>query len=249
MNSLVVNGLTIGDVPRVVGTISSLACLTAFPSQCKDLCDVAEVRLDEIGLVGGWVEACLEIEKAGTPVMLTLRSKREGGKCDRSDDERLKIFEQALEAVSIIDVEFNSGLAVRIKPAIEDHRKALLVSYHNFGKTPSTQEIQEIIAKAEAQASIVKISTMVNSEADVMALQKVLSNGADVPLCVIGMGAKGTKTRTSFPCLGSCLTYGYLDFASAPGQLSSRQLVEHLRAAHNSYNEGFIIGHQVLEYA
>jgi len=61
-----------------------------------------------------------------------------------------------------------------------------------------------------------------------------LSRRGKQPLCVIGMGNAWKQTRVSFPKLGSCLTYGYLDQPTAPGQVSAaelvRQLREHLKA-------------------
>jgi len=46
---------------------------------------------------------------------------------------------------------------------------------------------------------------------------------------VIGMGEAWKQTRLSFPKLGSCLTYGYLDKPTAPGQESAAELVRQLR--------------------
>jgi len=46
------------------------------------------------------------------------------------------------------------------------------------------------------------------------------------PICVIGMGELGVKTRTEFPRRGSCLTYGYFESSAAPGQLPAATLME-----------------------
>ena len=62
-------------------------------------------------------------------------------------------------------------------------------------------------------------------------LKQLLAKDWGLPLCVIGMGTLGTPTRTDFPRLGSCLTYGYLDTPVAPGQLSARARLDHLRPA------------------
>ena len=50
-------------------------------------------------------------------------------------------------------------------------------------------------------------------------------------LCVIGMGPDWAHTRVLFPQLGSCLTYGYLDKPTAPGQFSAAELTEKLQQA------------------
>jgi 3-dehydroquinate dehydratase len=50
------------------------------------------------------------------------------------------------------------------------------------------------------------------------------------------MGALGKQTRTAFPKLGSCLTYGYLDKPAAPGQLAAAALVRRLKKLLPGYN-------------
>lgn len=235
--------LALGKIPYVVGTITTRAGLQAFPSEYPDACDIAEVRLDEIGVFPGWAEACKKIEAAGRPVMLTLRSTKDGGKCERSREERRAILTQGLDCVSIIDVEYYSDSPASFWPAVTAAGKALLVSYHDFAHTPARQVLEKIIAEAGQHASAVKIATMIKTDADLVTLDAILREKRKVPLCLIGMGAKGTPTRTSYPGLGSCLTYGYLDAVSAPGQRSARELVAHLRRSHPAYEAEFIRCH------
>ena len=47
-------------------------------------------------------------------------------------------------------------------------------------------------------------------------------------ICVMGMGEAGAISRVALPCAGSCLVYGSLDHATAPGQLSCRELSREL---------------------
>lgn len=227
--------LPLGKIPFVVGTLTTRAGLAAFPSAHRDACDIAEVRLDEIGVFPGWMEACRKIEAAGRPAMLTLRSTKDGGKCGRSREERRTLLTQAAACASIVDVEHNSDASAELQPAVAAAGKLLLVSYHDFVGTPTRAVFEKIIAEASPHASAVKIATMVNTDADLATLEAVLSEPRKIPLCLIGMGAKGTRTRTGYPALGSCLTYGYLDAVSAPGQLSARELVAHLRKTHPAY--------------
>lgn len=235
--------LKIGKVPYVVGTITTRAGLAAFPRDYQEACDIAEVRLDEIGVFPGWREACRKIEATGRPVMLTLRSTGDGGKSELSRAERRAILTQAAACASLVDVEYNSDSPESIRPAVNAAGKVLLVSYHNFAQTPSRDVLEKIIAEAGQHAEAVKIATMVHTEADLVTLEAVLREKRKIPLCLIGMGTKGTSTRTSYPGLGSCLTYGYLDAVSAPGQLSARELVAHLRKTHAAYDREFVRRH------
>ena len=227
----------------MVGTLTTRAGLDAFAVEHRDACDIAEVRLDEIGVFPGWKEACRKIEAAGRPVMLTLRSTKDGGKSELSRAERQAILTQAAACASIIDVEHNSDSPAELKPVVAAAGKLLLVSYHDFARTPPRGDLEKVIAAAAPHASAVKIATMVNIDADLATLDAVLREPRKIPLCLIGMGAKGTRTRTDYPALGSCLTYGYLDAVSAPGQLSARDLVAHLRRIDAAYDREFVRRH------
>lgn len=237
------NNAGIGQIPRVVGTLTTRAGLEAFPPEYREACDLAEVRLDEIGIFPGWMEACHRIERAGTPVMLTLRSRTDGGKCERSRAERRAILTQAAACASLIDIEHNRDSPPDLSPAVHAAGKTLLVSYHDFARTPPREVLEKMIAEAGRHAEAVKIATMINTDADLLTLEAVLREKRKIPLCLIGMGAKGTHTRTDYPALGSCLTYGYLDSLSAPGQLSARELVAHLRRNLPGYDAEFIRRH------
>jgi 3-dehydroquinate dehydratase len=70
---------------------------------------------------------------------------------------------------------------------------------------------------------------MIKHGSDVDVLRALLRRRWEKPICVIGMGRAWSKTRIEFAMLGSCLTYGYLDKPTAPGQMSAAELVRRLR--------------------
>jgi 3-dehydroquinate dehydratase type I len=213
----------IGKEPRVVAVVTSLESLTRFAALPVKPCHLAEIRLDHIGPDSNWLPLCRKIERAGTPVILTLRAAYEGGKWSGPDEERLSIVERALPDVAVVDVELKSGFVLTL-----GHRQAqIIVSYHDFAGTPAADELRTKIALGFAQgADVVKISTMINSPDDITVLETLLTENWVGPLCVIGMGKLGERTRTDFPGRGSCLTYGYFESPAAPGQLSAEKLME-----------------------
>jgi len=231
MNTVKFGNLTIGEIPRVVGTLLSFDSLRKFATSPDKLCDIAEARLDEIGLDHSWAAECQRIEKSGTPVIATLRAAVEGGKSHLANPDRLKVLREALEHVSAVDVELNSGLAAPLAESAAAKHRALIVSFHDFAQTPAHGELEKIVKEGAKVGSVVKVSTMVKTPSDIQVLERLLRQSGPVPLCVIGMGDAGSSTRKDFPLLGSCLTYGYLDTPAAPGQLSARALVEHLGSA------------------
>ncbi len=218
--------LTLGSPPRVVGTLSQRSSLPSSFNVSNYDCDVVEVRLDVIGVdTPDWLAECRAIEAAGIPVLLTLRANYEGGNWAKPDADRLPIITSALEHLSCVDVEFASEFCVPLCRQAEKLGKCVVVSSHNFQVTPDYTELKGILDKIqEIPNAIPKITTMINDESDVTVLSKLLEFAKTRPMCVIGMGPKGTRTRTLFPSLGGCLAYGYLDVPSAPGQLSAKQL-------------------------
>ena len=222
--------LVLGKVPQVVGTVSSAEFLRNFsPKSAQASCDVLEVRLDHIAGVP-WPCICDSIEKSGLPTVLTVRLQNEGGNWKAADADRIPIYEEALDHVSMIDVELRSQIARKMTRLAKEKNKIALISYHDFAKTPNLSELKNIVREAKEFAQVFKISTMVQSESDIEALRLLLDEHWSIPICVIGMGPLGTRTRVEFPKLGSCLTYGYLDKPSAPGQLSAAELSVQLKS-------------------
>lgn len=223
------------SVPRVVGTVSSLDYLRNPPSNSGGDCDILEARLDQLDTSDSspWLQACLDVEAKGTPVLATIRLPRDGGKWKEGETARHPLLVSALTHLSAIDVETDSLLRADLCERAVSLGKSLIVSYHNFEATPPPEELCALVESVlECPIAIPKLATRVHTQADVDILQEVLSTYASSrPLCVLGMGdGLGTRTRTRFPKLGSKLSYGYLDRPIAPGQLSSAELVSILRS-------------------
>jgi 3-dehydroquinate dehydratase I len=248
-NTITIGNLRIGEIPSVVGTISSLESLNAFAAAQVNVCDIVEVRADEMQEGPSWIEGCKEIETLGMPVILTIRLQNEGGKWIKQDEARMPLFEEALQHLSAVDVELESDLMPAVCRLAKTLHKSTVISFHDFEKTPSLEKLKEIAKRSAESGSLIKISTMAKTSQDIVTLQKLLECDFGAPLCVIGMGTSATKTRVTFPSMGSCLTYGYLDTPSAPGQLSARALNEQLRSILPDYNQQFVIQKQILEFA
>jgi 3-dehydroquinate dehydratase-1 len=219
------SALAVGLAPRVVGTLCSLA-----PK--GELCgDILEVRLDKMVRPADWLQRCAALQSGGRPVLLTVRLRAEGGDWENDDEQRLEIYQQGLLELAAIDVELGSVICRAVARAATRLKKASVISFHDFEKTPPLRELCAIVEKAQAIGSIAKVSTRIRREGDVDVLRSLLRQRWEKPLCVIGMGRAWSKTRVLFATLGSCLTYGYLDRPTAPGQMSAAALVRRLRRA------------------
>jgi 3-dehydroquinate dehydratase-1 len=230
--------LSVGPVPRVVGTITMPETLATAGAGGDRPCDIVEIRLDKLGgNAPEWLMKAKAIEARGFPVLCTVRLAAEGGDWRRPDEERTGLFAMALEHLSAVDVEFQSRLLAKVANMARAARKPLIVSAHDFVKTPPLRALQNLVLEAGRYASVVKVTTMITRPADVRTLRELLEQDCGVPLCVMGMGPAGTETRTLFPTLGSCLTYGYLDASAAPGQVAASELVEKLSLLFPSYRQ------------
>jgi 3-dehydroquinate dehydratase-1 len=222
--------LILGLAPQVVGTVSQADTLARLGVGMPRVCDIVEIRLDLIGPdAGPWLEHAKAIETQGFPVVVTIRLADEGGQWTQPDAERLPLFEAALEHLSAADIELRSPLLETVCAAARRRQRALIVSHHDFLRTPPAHELRRIVFKAAEYGPVVKVATLTQTEEDVATLRELLGQKHPGALCVLGMGPLGPRTRTEFPKLGSCLTYGYVDVPVAPGQIAAHELIRQLR--------------------
>jgi 3-dehydroquinate dehydratase I len=225
--------LELGKCPRVVGTVCQPATLDAGWTLPTIPCDIVEVRLDLFATrPSDWLQRAAGLQAAGIPVILTVRSKDEGGRWDGSESDRERMLATALDALPTIDVEWTSQIKEVLCRQGAALNKPVIVSHHNFQATPELSYLRDVVDGILALGeTIPKISTFVNRQEDIDTLHALLGLYARrLPICVIGMGPLGTPTRLGFPLAGSALTYGYLDRAVAPGQLAAGVLREALRS-------------------
>lgn len=215
--------LTLGAGPLVVGTLSSLAGNIPLAG------DLIEVRLDKMKRPPDWLKRCQAIEAGGKPVLLTIRLRVEGGEWPEDNSERLQLYNEALPTLSAFDVELSSVICADVAKEAQRLGKVCVLSHHDFVQTPPLKDLEWIIEHAHRIGGVAKVATMVHKEADLETLRALLAKKWKGPLCVIAMGDAWKETRVSFPKLGSCLTYGYLDQPTAPGQWSAAELVRQLR--------------------
>jgi len=140
-----------------------------------------------------------------------------------TEGERLQLLCQCISfGARYVDVEIESGseFISTIREFATQHNCKLIISYHNFEKTPDLSELKEIAERCHAaQADIVKIACMVNDEQDILNIKSLYS--ANYPIVVLGMGEKGTITRIKAYEWGAPFTFvaATPDSQTAPGQV------------------------------
>lgn len=183
---------------------------------------IAELRIDQFARADEAYVVAQARRLHGLPILATIRLAVEGGAWTGGEDERQRLFKAVLPDVDGIDIELRATetLAALI-PAARAANKPVVVSHHDFERTPSYDALAEVAARAvQAGADIVKIAAHVATDDDIAVLGRLLAEGPARSMVVIGMGEKGLPTRLLFPRQGSLFTFAAKgDRASAPGQL------------------------------
>ena len=82
-----------------------------------------------------------------------------------------------------------------------------------------------------------KIAVMPHSKKDVLTLLAATAEASErltVPVITMSMGGQGLVSRLSGEVFGSCLTFGALRSASAPGQIDAEDLKRVLEVIHQA---------------
>jgi 3-dehydroquinate dehydratase-1 len=201
--------------------------------------DLVEARVDLFAQqsLEGCAHDCARLEASGTPVILTIRSAAQGGRFDGTDAARLAAFSAAIASghASWVDIENDATIVGAMAEAIAARAGAqLIVSHHDFARTPPLDALLAIVDRCHAiSGAIAKIATAVQREEDRDTLLELLALRPE-RTCVIGMGASA-DLRIELAARGSLLAYGYLERATAPGQMSAAETHERLLAASPSY--------------
>lgn len=230
-----IKGVELGGAPRVAAVITGGVEARTVRKALRDGADLIEIRVDTFedldidSLTGAFKRLTGITAPAGVPVVLTVRSAREGGKTAIPDKTRAGIFDALIPFSDIVDIELgSSGILKNVVESAKKRRRKVIVSYHNFRSTPNGARLLDIIERGRAAgADIVKIAAAATGTRGLRRLAGLLVDHEG--LIVIAMGDAGGPSRVFFPFLGSMVTYGSAGEATAPGQLSVKELVKRIR--------------------
>lgn len=191
--------------------------------------DIIELRIDQFKDkdINHIVKVANKVKEKGFIALATVRSKLEGG-TDISDEERLKIFKYVCDYVDMADIEYTSfTINKEVIDFYHQKGKAVIMSYHDFDKTPSDDYIQSIIDESKSLgADIVKYAFKANSFEDVARVMCITQKNRQKNIVAILMGDYGKVSRVVAPVFGSMITYTYIGQSFAPGQIEAEKLNE-----------------------
>lgn len=180
---------------------------------------------------------------AGIPILFTRRSQREGGQPIAVDEPQvLALYEAVLRAglVDLVDVEMDSEAShlERLRVLARTHGVGLVLSFHDFQRTPPDAQLQERFARAERLgADVAKVAVMPQSIEDVHRLLGATlqaSRALPIPVISMAMGGLGAASRLCGGVFGSALTFAVASAPSAPGQIGIEDVQATLAVLHRA---------------
>jgi 3-dehydroquinate dehydratase-1 len=175
----------------------------------------------------------LRKEISSIPLIFTCRIDTEGGIQTFSRDTRLNLILKSIKTglVDLIDIELINDVKFidTIVAEAKQYKVNIILSYHNFEKTPDEDFILKRLLRAQTLgADIAKVAVMPNSLKDVLTLLnatlKARTGKLKIPLITMSMGVQGIITRLAGGLWGSDITFAIGKNASAPGQIPIEDL-------------------------
>jgi 3-dehydroquinate dehydratase/shikimate dehydrogenase len=220
-------------VPIAAETIDQAAGqITSAVAACAEM---LELRTDYLqNLTPAFVPELLDLiqnAKPSPPVIVTCRSRQQGGAISYPDDLRVETIVTAVNTgAHFIDCEYDTFSQIKYQEKIRlalsnSTRTRLILSVHSFdGPFPDLAALYRHITTTYP-ASIPKLVYTANHVNDCFAALDLLSRTSDDRI-VFCMGEAGLITRIVAKKLNSFLTFASLDddTATAPGQLSINDL-------------------------
>ena len=183
--------------------------------------DYVEIRFDF--LKTSEIPKTLEsIKKDLKKVVCTLRPKVEGGKFEGDEKERIAILKLIAEySPFLLDIEFNTIKKNKeLAKYLRSTKTKLLISWHDFKKTPRLSELKNMMNQMTKFSHNVKIVTLAKSIDDSTRILQLYNKNGRNNLIAFAMGDNGRISRILCLYLGSPYTYVSLGKPVAAGQFS-----------------------------
>ena len=207
--------------------------------------DLLRKKLPEVGAIEIWVDQLRKIDRVperlealvqrwrgltDKKLVIVCKDPQEKGKFTGTAKEKLALLLAAGRGgADYVDIGLHSGkAAVRQLVALSPRKTKVIVSHHDFEKTPPQRRLETILRQMTALgASVVKLATMVHGPEDTERLMQLAFDlkSSRQKHIILGMGQLGLMTRVFSKPLGNELNFVTLDQKTAPGQISLDQMI------------------------
>ena len=209
--------------------------------------DILELRLDLLDAPD--LDSLIDL--ATLPVIVTCRSKIDGGQFKGPDEDRIKLLRDALKTgADYVDIEVSTPRE-HLQPFLEEGDPSkIILSFHDFSHTP--EDFNPLYdAMCEMPGDIIKIVTYARDLTDNLKMFDLLKRARNEKRKLIGlcMGDLGEISRVLSPLFGGFLTFGSLETGqeSAPGQMPAKTLrdIYRVNTARSDFKVYGVIGNPI----
>jgi 3-dehydroquinate dehydratase type I len=190
--------------------------------------DFIEIRMDTFESYDGLSKI---VKATKIPLIATNRLVEEGGLFKGDEKKRIKtLMDAARLGFEFIDIELSVKNVAKITNKIHSLGSKVIISYHDFNRTPSTNEIQRIFEKELSNgADVCKLVTTAHKFSDNLGLLNFINNNYDEARIVcFAMGKFGRISRLVSPLFGAFFTMASIEKGkeTGPGQLEIGEMRE-----------------------
>ncbi len=195
----------------------------------EDKADLIEVWLDGVKQLD---ESKIQkiVKLVSKPLILNLKNKKEGGISRFGDKKRIEFLEIAAKVgADFIDADLNLPIALLRDLKKSCTKTKLILSFHDFKKTPKIERLRKLTEKAfKLNADVVKLVGFAQSWQDCTSIFQISWELAKAKksFLTIAMGECGEPTRVITPLIGGLGMFAPLEKknATAAGQLTVEEL-------------------------
>jgi len=183
--------------------------------------ELAEIRLD----AANFSEGDISVIFSSRPIRL-VATHRPASISDEVRADKLCAAIAAGAAYVDIEIESSQIFRERVAHCARQHGCTVIISYHNYEKTPATDELESIIGDCRQMgADVVKLACMATTKADAARMLSLYSHDNIISL---SMGEQGRITRVAACFLGAPFTFVSRAKGSeaAPGQIPLEDMQE-----------------------
>jgi 3-dehydroquinate dehydratase I len=217
--------------------LATRICVSIAPEDVKSIikeadrafdlgADYIEIRFDFLNpdLLPEALQAARGIKDR---TVFTLRSRSEGGVFASTEEDRLRwLYRLADQEPMLLDVELDTlKKNDEFADFMERKRRPLLVSWHDFEKTPPSDSIADVLSEMRTYSKYVKVVTTAHSIEDSLRMLELYETATGLSPIFFAMGDAGVVSRLLCTLVGNApFTYATLEKSIAPGQLTLQQM-------------------------
>ena len=192
----------------------------------KENADLLEWRIDSLKDDFAELYPFIKEKLAPLPMIITYRTKNEGGFGDCDNEAYVNIVKKAINiGADAVDIELSSENSFELINYAKEKGVKTIVSYHNFEYTEKNEEIYAKLHKMkESAADVYKMAFMPKTFGDTLRILEISEkvNRDDFPSLFIAMGDLGKISRIAANQTGAPFTFASAFKESAPGQMDAK---------------------------